>query len=91
MTDKVKFSEVEETKQTVSGLCGLARKLGYKDPAYQLANSDGTIVGDLLCFFDDNPGACEAVIEWVLTNQKILNVVEDEDEEETDDEPLIIE
>lgn len=56
--------EIENTRRTVNGLCGLARKLDYKDPLYQLTNSDGTCVGDLLIFFEDNPGAVEAVIEW---------------------------
>lgn len=62
----MKLSEVEDTKHTIKGLCGLARKLGYQDPFSQLIMDDGSVVGDLLEFLEDNPGACAAVIEWVL-------------------------
>ena len=77
--------EIEETKQTTKGLCKMARLLGYQDPFHQLINDDGTVVGDLLEFFEDNPGACEAVIEWVLEEGRTRDgepLDDDEDEEE---------
>lgn len=85
----MKRSEVESTKQTLKGLCGLARKLGYKDPYHQLHNDDGTVVGDLLEFFEDNPGACEAVIEWVLDEggpRDGSKLIDDDDEQEEENE-----
>jgi hypothetical protein len=56
-------SEILDTKQTLNGLCKLARELGYKDPCFQLQNSDGSVVGDFLYFLEDNPGVMEAIIE----------------------------
>jgi hypothetical protein len=61
-------SKIESTRQTVNGLCKLARNLGYHDPNQQMINSDGSCVGDLLQFFEDNPGACEKVIQWAADN-----------------------
>lgn len=83
--------EIEDTPTSVEGLCKMARLLGYKDPASQLINSDGSVVGDLLYFFEDNPGACEAVVEWVLemgTDAKgeELQEMEDGDAEDLEEE-----
>lgn len=78
-------NQIQDTKQTVEGLCGLARKLGYKDPLYQLQNKDGSVVGDMLYFFEDNPGAIEAVIEWVEENyEDYFDNGDDEDSDEDD-------
>lgn len=68
--------DIEDTDQSSKGLARLARKLGYKDPFKQLMYDDGSVVGDLLEFLDDNPGACEAVIEWVLDNAHLWGVEE---------------
>lgn len=81
----MKRSEVEDTKQTVKGLCGLARKLGYRDPFSQLIMDDGSVVGDLLDFFEDNPGACAAVIEWVLDEGRHRDGSQLEEDEENDE------
>lgn len=66
-----------ESVHNVEGLCTVARSLGYKDPCYQLQISRDACVGDLLCFFEDNPGAVSAVAEWMLEN---CEVEEDEDD-----------
>ena len=77
--------EVEETGHTVEDLALLARKLGYKSRFYQLDFGNGATASDLFDFFEDNPGAIEAVVEFVLENHP--NVTDDiEDEEECDDE-----
>ncbi len=76
--------EIEHTPQTVEGLCGLARRLGYRDPLFQLTNRDGSVVGDLLYFLEDNPGACEAVIGWVSDNRHLWEGPEEEDEEDAE-------
>ncbi len=84
----MKVKDLENIKQTQEGLCKLAALLGYKDPFYQLQNNDGTVVGDLLEFLDDNPGACEAVIEWVRDNSTAFGIKDDdeEDDEEYEEE-----
>lgn len=60
--------EILNTKETVNGLCKLARKLGYKDPCYQLINNDGSVVGDLLYMMEDNSGMIGAMLEWIADN-----------------------
>jgi len=75
--------EVEDTRQTIKGLALLARKLGYKDSMYQLQLDSNCSVGDILEFFEDNPGAIGAVVEWVLANNDSLT---DEDDAEEGDE-----
>jgi len=47
-------------------LCNMARELGSKDPFNQLQNNDGSCVGDLICFLEDNPGAIDAIKNWVM-------------------------
>lgn len=78
--------EILNTRETVMGLCGLARKLGYKDPFSQLINNDGTCIGDLLDFFEDNPGAICAVVEWVHENYGDDKMDEDEEVDEDEDD-----
>lgn len=85
-----KLKDIENTRQTVSGLCRMAGKLGYTDGNYGSGPllSDGSDVGHLLSFFDDNPGAIEAVVEWVIDYYDLDDDEdsEDEDEEESDEE-----
>lgn len=45
-------------------LCRLVRAIGYRDALHQM-QFDGGCVGDLMCFFEDNPGAIEAIINWI--------------------------
>lgn len=71
-----------DTNPNVKGLCKLACELGYKDPFYQLTNSDGSVVGDLLLLLEDNPGACEAIINWLAENYSDSDESEDSDDED---------
>lgn len=74
-----------EGSRGFKALCGLAAKLGYKDPFKQLYNDDGSCVGDLLVFFEDNPGAIGAIYEWVDDNYEEELNEEDNEEEDVDD------
>lgn len=78
--------DIYDTHPTVVGLCKLANKLGYRDPFQQLINSDGSCVGDLLDFFEDNPGAIEEVINWVADQYGNEEYDEDEDDENEDED-----
>jgi hypothetical protein len=71
-------SEIENLQLNKSqDLCKLAELLGYKRGAYgQLQNNNGSFVSSLTDFFDDNPGAMQAVAEWVLKHHQL----DDEDE-----------
>ena len=80
---KLNHSEIDNTRKTLKGLCNLSRKLGYKDPQFQLQNSDGSCVGDFLEFLEDNEGACEALIEWISDFYG-----KDEEDESLDEEDL---
>ncbi len=78
--------DIEDTRSTVEGLCGLAAKLGYRDPCQQLINNDGSCIGDLLTFFEDNPGAVAAVVEWVLDNGDCYDLTDEDESELEEDE-----
>lgn len=68
------------------GLCQLAEMLGYgKGPLNQLQCSNGAFVTSLLDFFNDNPGAIEAVQQFVVKNADVFCLDEDDEEEEDDD------
>lgn len=68
-------------------LCQLAEMLGYGEGGFQqLQCRNGAFVSSLLAFFDDNPGAMEAVVEWVLENHPEVEEDEEEEEEECDEE-----
>lgn len=58
-------------------LAKLAEMLGYKHKGKYATNqfqcSNGSFVSSLCDFLDDNPGAMEAVREWVLEHREIPN------------------
>lgn len=73
-------------------LCKLARVLGYKDfQNYGQFAPDGAY-GDLLEFFQDNPGAMEAVVMWIkeqnLTEwcDNVRDSLEAEEDDEVDED-----
>lgn len=82
----MKKHEIENTRSTYKGLCGLAKKLGYGGRWQQLLNDDGTSATNLIEFFEDNPGACEVVVDWVIEHADSFDKIEDDDEEEFDNE-----
>jgi hypothetical protein len=73
--------EIERFKMRRSDdLCLLVEEIGYRQDPKQLQNNNGSFVSSLLHFFDDNPGALEAVTEWIADNYA------EEDEEEIEEE-----
>ena len=58
--------EIEDTRHDTEGLALMASKLGYRSDFRQLVMRNGASASDLFDFFDDNPGACEAVVDFVL-------------------------
>lgn len=64
-----KRSEIENARPTVEGLTRVAEELGYPDLDY---------------FLEDNPGAIEAIYEWVLEygKDRDLDDLEEDEEEE---------
>jgi len=76
-------SEVEKMNLRRSDdLCKLVEGLGYNTEPRQLQCNNGAYVSSLLHFFDDNPGAMEALQEWVLENSDLEEGEEEEDDEE---------
>lgn len=61
---KEKKAHSIEGSRGFENLCKLVRAIGYRDPLNQMQFRDGCI-GDLMVFFEDNPGAIEAVINWI--------------------------
>lgn len=76
--------EVENlTLRNSDDLCKLAEMLGYGDSRFgQLQCNNGAFVSSLLNFFNDNPGAIEAVHQFVLDNIDSYDLEEDEEEDE---------
>jgi hypothetical protein len=62
--DQAKLTQFEG-RRGVEGLCQLARALGYKDSMYFGQLSSKAALGDLLMFLEDNPGAIEALHNWI--------------------------
>lgn len=57
-----------EGRRGVENLSLLCRQLGYEDPSYygQFVNGGHSgCLGDILEFLEDNPGAIEAIQNWV--------------------------
>lgn len=65
-------NEVEDMQiRDPQDLCLLVERLGYGGFPHQLMNANGSHVSSLLNFFDDNPGALEAVQTWILENSNL--------------------
>lgn len=73
-----------EGRTGVKNLCKFIRTLGYKDPNYSMQLSHDACVGDLLEFLQDNPGAIEAIIDFVDDNAEVYPN-EDGDDDDDDD------
>jgi len=86
---KEKKTHSIEGSRGFENLCKLTRAIGYRDPLHQMQFRDGCI-GDLMCFFEDNPGAIEAVINWIAEedNQEWKESIESElpEREEVEEE-----
>ena len=54
-----------EGRRGVEALCQLTRAIGYKDPQYFGQLTSKASIGDLICFLEDNPGAIEAIHDWI--------------------------
>lgn len=72
----------------VKNLCKLVRALGYKDPMYFGQFDSNASYGDLIEFLEDNPGACEAIVEFIEEHEESYreniesHLPEEEEEEE---------
>lgn len=54
-----------EGRRGVENLCKLSTVIGYKDPMHFGQFSNGSSIGDLIALLEDNPGAIEAVVNWM--------------------------
>ena len=93
MAKKNVAREIENIRSEsgAEGLAKMSQLLGYKSRFGQLMFNNGATASDLFEFFEDNPGAVEAVINWALENHpNAQDDVEDEecneDEEEEDED-----
>jgi len=86
MTTKI---EIQRTKQSAQGIAKLARDLGYVEQWEQLQFPNGASATNLIEFLDDNPGACEAIVQWVLEEGRFRDgeeIPEDDSDEEDEEE-----
>ena len=82
-----------EGRRGVERLCQLVGDLGYRDPHHSMQLTRTACVGNLLMFLEDNPGAIEAIVNWVRdinSNEMSSNLADvtqlDDAELEEDDE-----
>jgi len=73
-----------EGSRGFSCLCKLVAALGYRDRFYRGGPSD------LMVFFEDNPGAIQAVVDWIEDNQdcwadELESELEEPEEEEEEE------
>jgi hypothetical protein len=54
----------------VKNLCKLVGYLGYKDQMY-MGQFVGGSYGDLIEFLEDNPGACDAIVEFIEQHEEL--------------------
>lgn len=73
---QLKLSGHFEGERGVEDLAKLVRVLGYNDSQY-FGQFQGGCIGDLIYFLEDNPGAVEAILNWIDEN---VEVEGDEDE-----------
>lgn len=85
--DQKQLTRTEGTKG-VHNLCELVRALGYKDPQYFGQFSPEASYGDLIYFLEDNPGAVEAILDFISEQDSSewkenleSELVEDEEED----------
>ena len=55
-----------EGRAGIKTLARVSRELGYMDRAYYGQLDSDCSIGDLIEFLEDNPGAVQAVCDWVL-------------------------
>lgn len=54
--------------KTTDQLCSFIEKFGYRKEPKQLQCKNGAYVSSLLHFFADNPGAMEAIQQFIVDN-----------------------
>jgi len=71
----------------LKNLCRLCCFIGYEDQNYRLQLDNGCSVGDLINFLEDNPGAIEAIYNWIGNNfqKEIKDLAWEGDESNEDD------
>ena len=79
-------SSIENARQTPKDLAKVCEELGYGRTFGQLQFDNGAFASAILDFFEDNPGAIEAVFNFMLDNADALGVTDEEDEEEESEE-----
>lgn len=79
MPNKVTRKALENIRDSAE-LASLAEELGYGSSFKQLTFHNGASASSLLEFFDDNPGAIEAVVEWIGDQPDLVGDDEEEDD-----------
>ena len=84
-----------EGRRGVERLCQLVGDLGYRDPHHSMQLTSTACVGNLFMFLEDNPGAIEAIVNWVrdISSKEMVSSLADAtdtsalcEDDEVDDE-----
>ncbi len=79
-----------EGSRGIQDLCYLSEAIGYKDKYPQLVLNNGSAVSSLVNFLQDNPGAIQAIYDWVEDNYNLeLESYDFEDSLDEDEDSLI--
>ena len=71
-----------EGRTGVENLARICRLLGYKDTTYFGQFSSQASYGDLIEFLEDNPGAIEAIVDFIRDNEDLYEPLEHYSEDE---------
>lgn len=72
MSNIEKFIDAEnlyatEGRRGLTNLCTIVRAIGYHDTQYFGQLSPRASIGDLVEFLEDNSGAVEALMNWIVS------------------------
>ena len=82
-------NQAQRNIRNSNDLCAFVEELGYRDSGNhfaQLQLHNGAHASSLLNFFDDNPGAIEAIQEWLLNTSHVDEECEEVDEDDLEEE-----
>lgn len=89
---KTLAEEIRRLRHDAKSMAAMAELLGYTNPWGQLQFDNRAYASNLIDFLDDNPGACQALIEWVIKEgftrdgEKPQSISLDDDEDEDDED-----
>lgn len=70
-----------DSVRDIKGMAKVAEIMGYRGVCDQLQFNNGSYASSLFEFFDDNPGAVEALTDWIRDNYDVQDAEGEEGDE----------